>query len=40
MEQGEYKQLVARMEGLTDEQFESLLETLRQRKDADGVHVW
>lgn len=37
MEQGEYKQLVARLEGLTDEQFESLLEMLRQRKDADGV---
>ena len=37
MEQTEYKQIVARLEGLTDEQFEALLETLRQRKDADGV---
>ena len=37
MEQTEYKQIVARLEGLTDAQFEALLETLRQRKDADGV---
>lgn len=37
MEQAEYKQLVARLEGLTDEQFEDLLATMRQRKDADGV---
>ena len=37
MEQAEYKQLVARLEGLTNEQFEALLETLRQRKDTDGV---
>lgn len=37
MEQTEYKQIVACLEGLTDEQFEALLETLRQRKDADGV---
>lgn len=37
MEQAEYKQLVARLEGLTDEQFDALLETMRQRKDADGV---
>ncbi|MBN6743080.1 IS1595 family transposase [Acidithiobacillus sp. MC6.1] len=37
MEQAEYKQLVASLEGLTDDQFEALLETLRQRKDADGV---
>ena len=37
MEQTEYKQIVARLEGLTDEQFEALLETMRQRKDADGV---
>ena len=37
MEQAEYKQMVARLEGLTDEQFDALLETMRQRKDADGV---
>lgn len=37
MEQTEYKQIVARLEGLTDEQFEALLETMQQRKDADGV---
>lgn len=37
MEQIEYKQMVARLEGLTDEQFETLLETLRQRKETDGV---
>ena len=37
MEQVEYKQMVARLEGLTDEQFDSLLETMRQRKDTDGV---
>ena len=37
MEQTEYKQLVSRLEGLTDEQFDTLLETMRQRKDADGA---
>ncbi|MGB5063217.1 MAG: hypothetical protein WBQ37_05580, partial [Candidatus Competibacter sp.] len=37
MEQAEYKQIVARLEGLTDAQFEALLETMRQRKGADGV---
>lgn len=37
MEQTEYKQIVARLEGLTDAQFDALLETLRHRKDADGV---
>ncbi|NMQ21002.1 hypothetical protein E4P82_18485 [Candidatus Competibacter phosphatis] len=37
MEQTEYKQIVARLEGLTDAQFDALLETLRYRKDADGV---
>jgi len=37
MEQVEYKQMVARLEGLTDEQFDALLETLRQRKETDGV---
>ena len=37
MEQVEYKQLVASLEGLTEEQFEALLETLRLRKDTDGV---
>jgi hypothetical protein len=37
MEQSEYKQMVASLEGLTEEQFEALLETMRQRKDADGV---
>ena len=37
MEQVEYKQMVARLEGLTDEQFDALLETMRQRKDMDGV---
>jgi transposase-like protein len=37
MEQSEYKQMVASLEGLTDEQLDALLETLRQRKDADGV---
>lgn len=37
MEQVEYKQLVASLEGLTDEQFDSLLETLKVRKDTDGV---
>lgn len=37
MEQAEYKQIVARLEGHTYEQFDALLETMRQRKDADGV---
>ena len=37
MKQTEYKQMVAQLEGLTDEQFDALLETMRQRKDADGV---
>jgi transposase-like protein len=37
MEEAEYKQLLASLEGLTDEQFDALLETMRQRKDADGV---
>jgi transposase-like protein len=37
MEQIEYKQMVARLDGLTDEQFDALLETMRQRKEADGV---
>jgi transposase-like protein len=37
MEQVEYKQLVASLEGLTEEQFEALVATLRQRKDTDGV---
>ena len=38
MEQTEYKQIVARLEGLTDAQFDALLETLRQRKDADAAY--
>lgn len=29
--------MVAQLEGLTDEQFDALLETMRQRKEADGV---
>ena len=37
MEQTEYKHMVAELEGLTDEQFDALLETMRQRKEADGV---
>lgn len=37
MEQAQYQQLVASLEGLTDVQFEALLQTLRQRQDADGV---
>jgi transposase-like protein len=37
MEQVEYKQLVDSLEGLTDEQFDALLETMRVRKDTDGV---
>jgi len=37
VEQTECKQIVARLEGLTDAQFDALLETLRHRKDADDV---
>jgi transposase-like protein len=37
MEQAEYKQLVASLEGLTGEQFDAILNTLQQRKDSDGV---
>lgn len=36
MEQTEYKQMVARLENLTDKQFDTLLETMRQRKGTDG----
>lgn len=37
MEQAQYKQLVASIEGLTEAQFNELLQTLRERQDADGV---
>lgn len=37
MEQAQYKHLVASLEGLTDAQFDELVQTLRERQDADGV---
>jgi len=37
MEQSRYEQLVASLEGLTQEQAEALLQALRERQDADGV---
>lgn len=37
MEQAQYKQLVASLEGLTDEQVGELLATMRQRQESDGV---
>lgn len=37
MEQSRYEQLVASLEGLTQEQAQALLQALRERQDADGV---
>lgn len=37
MEQARYEQLVASLEGLTQAQFDELLQALRERQDADGV---
>jgi len=37
MEQAQYKQLVASIEGLTQAQLDELRQTLRQRQEADGV---
>ena len=37
MEQAQYKQLLASLEGLTDTQFAELLQSMRQRQEADGV---
>lgn len=37
MEQSEYKQKFARLRGLVNGQFNALLKTMHQRRDADGV---
>ncbi len=37
MEQAQYQQLVASLEGLTQAQTDALLQALRERQDADGV---
>ena len=37
MEQARYEQLVASLEGLTQAQFDELIQALRERQDADGV---
>jgi hypothetical protein len=37
MEQAQYQQLLASLEGLTQDQFDALVQTLRERQDADGV---
>jgi transposase-like protein len=37
MEEAEYKQLVASLEGLTDDQVEAVLAALQRRRDGDGV---
>lgn len=37
MEQAQYQQIVASLEGLTEAQINALLQALRERQDADGV---
>jgi len=37
IEQAQYKQLMASLEGLTEAQLDELCQVLRQRQEADGV---
>lgn len=37
MEQAQYQQLLASLEGLTQTQIDAVLQALRERRDADGV---
>jgi transposase-like protein len=37
MEQAQYQQMLASLEGLTEAQIDALLQALRERQDADGV---